>query len=192
MRTLIKAGLRIFSLFVFLNLVSLMSVELVTYYSGGFPLPISWILVIIAVFLLETAVLLFFWLKTDKVVDIVAGGADEKALVLSASSPEITSIILRVAGIYFILRAIPEIAGLTVYQVWNNQDSGFRHAFSASDAQHWLVQVLTLAIGLGLVLGAGRVKKLGEGIANLWKYGGASGDEEKAGTPPLDEPKGQV
>ena len=190
MRTLLKAGLRVFSLFVFIDLVSVTSLTLVAYTTNGFSLPMWWILIIVAVFLVEAAVLLFIWFKVDRVVAIVAGEADDKALVLSASGPEITSIILRVAGIYFILRAIPQIAGLTVYQImWNNQSRGFQQTFSASDAQRWVVEVVTLIIGIGLVLGAGRMKKMGREAINLWKYGGPPGEEAGSGTRPSDKPE---
>jgi hypothetical protein len=177
MRTLIKAGLRIFSVFVFLQLIAFEASYFVVF-SAGTPLNrVPGLITMALVFVLETALLLFIWVKADKVVDIIAGSADEKSLALNVSGAEVTAILLRAFGIYFILRAIPAILGLVVYQVGMNSDSGFRHSFSASDAQQWTVQVVTLLIGIALVLGSGKVKRAGTAIGNFWKYGNSAGPE---------------
>ena len=180
MKTLLKAAVRILALFVFINLLTVTASFMVVFagtWTGHRVLPL---LIITALFIVETAVLVLIWFKADSLVKLMTGEADDNALVLSATSPEITTLILRAFGIYFILRAIPQIAGLVVYRVMLAGQSTYyyyQNAVSASDAQQWTVQIVTLIIGIALVVGAGRIKKAGAAIGNFWKYGNTSGKE---------------
>jgi hypothetical protein len=184
MKTLLKAAVRILALFVFINLLTITASAFVVFtvtYTGHRFLPL---LIVSGLFVVETAVLVLIWLKADSLVKLIAVEADDKDPTPSLSGPDITTLILRAFGIYFILRAIPSIAGLVIYRVVQSGQSSYyyyyQNAVSASDAQQWTVQVVTLIIGIALVVGAGRIKKAGAAIGNFWKYGNTSGKEPEA------------
>ena len=185
MRTLLKVGLRVFSILTFLNLIEVTLINIGTYTSMNFGNNAPGIVSLSIMFLLVTAVLLIIWIKADWLVGVIAGKVDDQVLSIKASSSEITSIILRSLGIYFILRAIPQIAGQITYQVTaNSHSSGFGYSLTPSDYRNWAVQLLTFAIGLALVVGAGRMKKAGAALGNFWKYGNSSGPESE---PPVED-----
>ena len=181
MRTLLKAGLRIFSLLLFLNLIEIVTVDFIDFSSIYETNKVPIFIVLILLSLLEFALLLFIWIKADKIVEIVAGKVDDQKPAISVVGNEITTIALRVLGIYLILRSIPQIAGQVVYQVAaNNSQPGFGYSLSPSDYRQWAVQLFTLLIGLGLVVGAGRIKSAGKALANFWKFGNTSCPEPES------------
>jgi hypothetical protein len=185
MKTFLKAAVRILALFVFINLITVTASAMVVFTATGIGHRVLAVLIIAGMFVFQTAVLVIIWFKADSFVKLMTGESDDKEVVISASGPDFTTLMLRAFGLYFILRAIPQIAGLAIYRVMLvGQPSYYyyQNAVNVSDAQQWTVQIVTLIIGISLIVGAGRVNKAGAAFGNFWKYGSMSGTEPKSPT----------
>jgi hypothetical protein len=186
MRSIIKAGIRVFTIFIFLNLVATLANTLISYSSADFDIQIIVLIELIAGLLLGTALLWFLWIKADKVTHFLAGDVDDNVLNINILDPgTVIDLALKLLGFYFIFKTIPQIAGLAVYQTiistqrteYLTQQLYVGQVSSPYDAQRWTVQIVTLIIGIILVTGRGGFKIIGKGISNFWKYGNTSGPE---------------
>lgn len=173
MRAIIKAALRIIIIILFITLLRnvLINVQIIIlgyhneYYDNIF-IDIS---IFIGFFILSTALLYFFWRKTDWFVKILAGKTVDTELTISTSNIDLLKVAMRILGMYLIITSIPDLIGLSAYHIRLLQVKDFVYPYTlqAEVIKDAIVGLITFGIGIWLLLGTRRITRIIDNIGNL-------------------------
>jgi hypothetical protein len=179
MRTIVVAIFRLILLFVAVNLLNPLSTNIVTAldtfhrgYSGDRSYGLILLAISIGIIVLVAVILYLLWRKGDTVAAALTKGVDESALTLSTANADFIKMASRFFGVYLVATSLPRIAGLAANRVYYSKwfaDIGIESpAVTASEIERWVIQVLTLLIGVWLIFGSRNMVKLAD---KIWSDG---------------------
>jgi hypothetical protein len=150
----------------FLSILGVMvryAITLVQYTRGTYDDVIGFTLIEMAIVAIVSGVVIFFgWWKSERIARLLVGELKDEPLVISTSNKDLLRLILSVLGLYLFATTIADLGGLAVYQVQTSQSSsqpgfGFADESALVEMRHLVTTLISLAISVILMVGAGRV-----------------------------------
>ncbi len=157
MKTLIKAAVRIVIAFMLYGalmqlIVSIMNILLYKQYGD------SGILIYTAsvsvVWVATIVILLFAWIKADRLVRLFAGPIRGNEITINTSNSDLLAAAVSIFGVYLVVSAVTGLAGLYAYH-WIREvltpPEVINAGWTASEISSAIVHTLSLLIGAGLL-----------------------------------------
>ena len=183
MRSIIKVAMRVIIVFMLIRLlglaVNIWSGYSMNLYGDETPEEITAFFIgLIVVYFFALAALVLLWFKTNWLVRIFAGNADEHAMVIETSESSLLRVALRIIGFYLIAISIPTLLGEVASQwVWAStygEVPYIQHDVSSYIAR-WVKMIFTLLVGIWLASGMVGAKQ----VQNFWNSASFSSKAEK-------------
>ena len=156
MRTLTRAIIRIILIVIFLSTLLgfiryLENILIVIPRTGEHA---TWfqIYLLFAAFIISILILVFFWWKTNWLVNILAGRVSNHELIISTTNIDLIKVSMRILGIWLVADSLPKLVGLIGYHI-TLPSSDLLVDIHAQEIENWITTAGKIIVGFWLVLG---------------------------------------
>jgi hypothetical protein len=175
MRSIAKIAFRIILIFLFINTlgsgISGISYSIYTYqhYNDGTSSGLIYLLISVIGTVIILGLIIFLWIKAERVVKFIAGKIDDNQLVINANTSDLFNVLLKFLGIYLLINSLSLLLGIWGHHIYLNYYGFSDDSTSlASEIQPLIVNGFTLIISIILITGSGRIMSF---LRNFWNRG---------------------
>jgi hypothetical protein len=187
MRGIITAGVRILTIYLFINILVILGNDFFIIWNTR-NLPGETNSMNISIFVSVCLVIIFIlwviWVKASSLSRFLAGDIDDNNIVIQSTSVDIMKVAMRILGFCLIATTLPTLLGLAAYHIriingdWRMPIS---ESTQAAEIKSWVIATVTILIGIWLVLGfRGTIIA----ASKIWNIAHMTNEDED--TPPSD------